>query len=280
MDVMWNTTGTLLGALAGLGWGRATNLIVLPDNVRTQSGDRNALLLVLIWIVWRLVDISFNISLSHLKMALHPLIHIEISWFLVLRYILLWLIVSLAVLSYASMQRGNEAILTVIAIVVVGRVLFVSPPFDSSELMALLLLLPSLVVVHALRWIPATAVVLLAVVFVYVYDHVLPLNISSFHFNFDFIPFISWIRNGASLDLNSLLRTLFVFAAMIWLLKESTFSLRTSVIIIVIAVLGIEIFHMWQAGRSGSISLPAFALTTGLVMIAIDRASSTAVKTK
>lgn len=274
MDVLLNSGGAFLGALAGLGWGRATGLIVLPDNVRTQSGDRNALLLVLMWIVWRLVDLSFNISLGHLKMALQPLLHIEISWLLVLRYILLWLVVSLAVLNYASVQRGNEAILTVIAIVVVTRVLFVSPAFDSSELLALVLLLPALVVVHALRWIPATAVVLVAMVTVYIYDHVLPLNVGHFHFDFDLLPLVAWIRNGAVLDLNSLLRTLFVFAALIWLLKESTFSLRTSIIVIVIAVFGIEIFHMWQFSRSGSITLPALALSVGLLMLTIDRTSA------
>jgi len=36
-------------------------------------------------------------------------------------------------------------------------------------------------------------------------------------------------------------------------------------------VIGIEIFHLWQMGRSGSITRPAFALGVGLLMLAIER---------
>ena len=278
MDVLLNTIGALLGALVGLSWNSMTQWIALPDNIRTQAGDRNALLLVLLWIVWRLVDISFHISLAHMKMALHPLLHIEITWLLVLRYLVLWLSVSLAVLGYVSRQRSNEALLGVIGAVLVGRILFISPAFDSSELLALILLLPVLVLVHALRWIPAAAVVLLALISLYIYDHVLPLNMGEFHPGFDLVPFVSWIRSGASLDLNALLHMMFVFAAMIWLLKESAFSLRTSVVVVVIALLGVEILHLWQVARSGSITRPAFAFGTGLLMLAIGRHKASSAK--
>jgi len=271
MDVALNMLGALLGAVVGLSWNTMSGWIKLPDNARTQSGDRNALLLVWLWIVWRLVDISLYISLARLKMALHPLLHLEISWFLVLRYLLLWLVVSLATLSYASRQRGNEALLIVIAVVVIGRILLVSPSFDSSELLALVLLLPALVAIHALRFLSATSIALLSMVTLYGIDQVLPVNLSQFHFSFDFFPFVDWITAGASLDLNALLRMLFLFAALIWLLKESALALRNAVIAVVTMVIGIEIFHLWQMGRSGSITRPAFALGVGLLMLAIER---------
>jgi len=271
LDASLNSVGTLLGAIVGLSWGALTNWIKLPENVKSQSGDRNALLLVVMWIIWRLLDMSFHISLAHLKMALHPLLHIEISWLLVLRYLLLWSIVSLATLSYASRQRGSEALLAVIAIVVITRILFVSPLFDSSELLALLLLLPALIVIHALRWVPATIVVLLALLTLYTYDHVLPLTVGTFHFNFDFVPFVTWAKTGFSVDWSMLLHMLFVFTAMIWLLKESSLSLRTSVILVVAMLLGIEVLHLWQLERSGSITRPSIALCIGLLMMAIDR---------
>ena len=278
MDVTLNGCGTLLGAMVGLSWNSMSRWIVLPDNARTQSGDRNALLLILLWLLWRLIDFSFHLTLGRLKMALNPLLHIEISWLLVLRYLVLWLTVSLAVLAYSSRQRANEVLLGVIGIVLVGRILLVSPAFDSSELLALVLLLPALVFVHALRWIPATVTVLLATLVIYAYDHVLPLNMGEFHWNFDLIPFVAWIRAGASLDLNILLHMLFVFAAMIWLLKESSLSLRTSVVLVVGAILGVEIFHLWQAGRSGSITHPVFALAVGWLMMVIDRHRSPGTK--
>ncbi|HVY23672.1 MAG TPA: VanZ family protein [Steroidobacteraceae bacterium] len=278
MDITLNAIGTLLGAAIGLSWNSMTQWIALPENIRSQSRDRNALLLVLLWIIWRMVDISLHISLGRLKMALHPLLHIEIFWLLVLRYLVSWLTVSLAVLAYSSRQRANEALLGVIGVVLVGRILFVSPAFDSSELLALILLLPALVLVHTARWLPAAVIVLCAWSCIYVYDHVLPLDMSTFHWSFDLLPFVEWIRNGATFNLNTLLHMLFVFAAMIWLLKESGLSLRSATIIVVIAMLGIEIFHMWQADRSGSLTRPVLALAMGLLMMAIDRNASTSRK--
>jgi len=266
MDVVMNTTGTLLGVVFGLSWGSLTKLIALPDNVQAQPGDRNALLLVLLWIVWRLIDASFHINLAHFKMVMFPVLHIEISWLLMLRYLLLWLVASLAVLSYASRPRGNEALLSMIGVIIVGRVLFVSPAFDSSELLALLLLLPSLIAVHALRWIPATTIVLCALFVLYIFDHVLPLNIGVFHANFDAIPFVSWAQGGFSVNTNALLHMLFIFAAMIWLLKTAGLSLRITVTLVVMFLLCIEVLHLWQIGRSGSITRPALALLLGWLM--------------
>lgn len=273
LDVLLNTGGTLLGALAGFGWGALINWIKLPDNVSTQTGDRTALMLILLFIVWRMIDMSFQISLAHLKMALHPLLHIEISWLLVARYLLLWLTVSLAVLSYSSQQRGNEALLVVIAVVLLGRILFVTPAFDSSELLALALLFPSLVVVHALRWVPASSLIFVALMALYIHDHAW-FSVGTFQFNFDFIPFVAWIKQGMPLNSQLLLHTLFVFAAMIWLLKTSFLSLKTATLVIVLVLIGIEALHLWQPGCSGSITRPLLALSTGLIMMAVDRSGS------
>jgi VanZ family protein len=274
MDIVMNTVGTLLGVIFGLTWGSLTRLIALPDNVQSQPGDRNALLVVLLWILWRLIDASFHVNLAHFKMVMYPVLHIEISWLLMLRYLLLWLVASLAVLSYASRPRGNEALLSMIGVIVIGRVLFVSPAFDSSELLALLLLLPALIVVHALRWIPATIIVLCALFTLYICDHVLPLNIGIFHASFDAIPFVSWAKEGFALDINALLHMLFLFAAMIWLLKAAGLSLRITVMLVVMLLVGIEVLHLWQAGRTGSITRPALALCVGLLTMAIDRSGS------
>lgn len=273
LDVLLNTSGTLLGALAGFGWGAMINWIKLPENVSSQTGDRNALLLILLFIIWRMIDMSLHISLAHLKLALHPLLHIEISWLLVARYLLLWIIVSLAVLSYSSQQRGNEALLVVIAIVLLGRVLFVTPAFDSSELLALVLLFPALVAVHFLHWVPASSATFAALIGLYIHDHVW-FSVGEFHFNFDFLPFVDWLRQGMPVNLQSLLHMLFVFAAMIWLLKVSLLSLRAAVTVIVLMLLGIEMLHLWQPGHSGSITRPLLALCTGLVMMVVDRKSN------
>ncbi len=276
-DVMMNTAGTLLGAIFGLSWSSLTKLIALPDNVRSQPGDRNALLLVLLWIVWRMIDASFHVNLAHFKMVIYPVLHIEISWLLVLRYLLLWMIASLAVLSFASRPRGNEALLFMIGLIIVGRVLFVSPAFDSSELLALLLLLPALIAIHALRWVPASIIVLCALFSLYIYDHVLPMSIGAFHASFDVIPFVSWIRNGFAVDTNALLHMLFVFTAMIWLLKECALSLRASVVLVVLILLGIEILHLWQVGRTGSITRPVLALLMGWLMLLLAKHHRSAV---
>lgn len=266
MDMTLNATGTLLGAVGGVAWRSLSGLVYLPPSTRTRRGDRSALVLLITWVIWRLADFELVVSLTRLKLALRPLLEWDFSLPLMLRFLVMWLVVAQAVLSYAHRQRSNEVLLTVIAIVMVGRLLFVTPAFIASELLALALLLPVLVVLHKFRSAPQSAVVLIVFALLFVYERLTPFNFGAMEHNFDFWPFMTWIHDGMPIDADLLLRKLFVFGALIWLLKDAGLPMQTAMIGVVLTVLGIEVLHLWQAGHSSSLTDPVLALLMGLLM--------------
>jgi hypothetical protein len=171
------------------------------------------------------------------------------------------------VLSYAHRQRSNEVLLAIIASVMIGRLLFVTPAFIPSELLALALLLPTLVLLHKFRSAPQSALVLLAFAALFIYERLTPFNFGSLEHNFDFWPFLTWMREGMPIDADSLLRKLFIFGGMIWLLKDAGLPMQTALIGVVAAVLGIEVVHLWQPGLSSSLTDPCLALLIGILML-------------
>lgn len=266
MDMTLNAFGTMLGAVGGVVWRTLSGLVYLPPNTRTRPGDRSALVLLITWVIWRLAEFELVVSLTRLKLALRPLLEWDFSLPLTLRFLVMWLVVAQAVLSYAHRQRSNEVLLTVIAIVMVGRLLFVTPAFIASELLALALLLPTLVILHKFRSAPQSAVVLVAFALLFVYERLTPFNFGSMEHNFDFWPFMTWIHDGMHIEADVLLRKLFVFGALVWLLKDAGLPMQTAMIGVVLTVLGIEVLHLWQAGHSSSLTDPALALLMGLLM--------------
>lgn len=266
MDITLNTLGTLLGAVGGVAWRSLSSLVYLPPNTRAQPGDRSALVLLLTWLIWRLADFSPHVSLTRLKLALRPLLELNFSLPLTLRFLLLWLVVAQATMSYAHRQRSNEVLLALIAIVLIGRLLFVTPAFIPSELLALALLLPTLIVLHKFRTVPQSVVALIAFAALFIYERLAPFEFGSLQGHFDLWPFLSWIKQGMPIHADLLLRKAFVFGALVWLLKDVSFSMQHAIIIVVAAVLGIEVLHLWQPGKAASLTDPAMALCMGLIM--------------
>jgi VanZ family protein len=267
MDVTLNALGTLFGAVAGVAWRRLSALVYLPPNTRTRPGDRSALVLLITWVLWRLASFDLAINLTRLKQALKPLLQWDVSLPLMLRFLVMWLVVAQAVLSYAHRQRSNEVLLTIMAIVLVGRLLFVTPAFIPSELLALALLLPSLVVLHKFRSAPQSGVVLLAFAALFLYESFAPFNFGAMEQKFDLWPFLTWMHAGMPIDAEVVLGKLFIFSGMIWLIKDAGLPMQTAMLIVVVAVLGVEVIHLWQPDQSSSLTNPTLALLTGLVML-------------
>ena len=266
MDVVLNAVGTCVGAIGGVVWRGLSSLVYISPNSRQRPGDRSALVLICIWIMWRLADFDLSVSLSRLKLALWPLMEGSYSLPLAAQFLLLWLVVAQAVLSFAHRQRGNEALLIVIAIVLVGRLLFVMSPFNFSELIALVLLLPALVLLHKLAS-GIQAVVLFALLATwFVYQQLAPFHLNATAHQFDYASTMHWLTEGMPIDLEFLFGKLFIFAALIWTLKQVGLSTRTAMIAIVLAVLCIEIIQLWQVGQVSSLTSPVLALCTGMIM--------------
>lgn len=270
LDLTLNATGALLGAAGGVLWRRLSALVYLPPNTRQHPGDRSALIVLLAWIAWRLADFDVHLSLLRLKQALLPLLEWQFSWLVMLQYLLWWMVVAQAVYGYAQRQRNHEVLLTVIVAVLVGRLLLVTPAFIPGELAALALLLPTLVLLHRFRSAPQHKVVLVAFSVTFVYERLMPFDFGSFNHGFDLWPFLSWIEAGMPIAAEPLFRKLFMFSAMIWLLKDAGLHLRQAWLAVVVMVLGFEILHLWQPDRASSLTNPTLAFVTGWLMWSVS----------
>ena len=69
-----------------------------------------------------------------------------------------------------------------------------------------------------------------------------------------------------NINLEFLLSRVFVFAALIWTLKQLNLSMRTAAIAVMAGVLTIEIVQLWQVGQSSSLTDPVLALVMGVIM--------------
>lgn len=264
MDVTLNALGTFIGALGGVAWRALSTMVRLPSSPLQLAADRSALLVLLLWIAWRLTPFMPRVNLAKLKLALQPLLRPELNWTLILEYLVLWLVIAQAVISLVSRQRSIEVLLGMIAVVLAGRLLFVNPAFIPSELLALLLLLPVLVGLHRLRAVPQNSVVLMAFAILFVLDRWQPLHFGAAASGFDLWPFLPWIAAGMPIELDSLLRRLFLFGALAWLLKDAGLNSKIAVVVVTAAVLLLEILKIWQPGAGGSLTDPALAFATAM----------------
>lgn len=266
MDVTLNACGSLIGAVGGVAWRSLSALVQLPSNTMQRSGDRSALVVLLLWVAWRFTPFMPQLNLAKLKLALQPLLHPQFSFALTLKFLVFWLVIAQAVISLVNRQRSIEMLLGLIAIVLLGRLFLVTPAFIPSELLALLLLLPILVLLHRLWSLPQSAIVLAAFGALFVFDRLAPFNFGALQQSLDLWPFLPWIRANMPIDLDELLQKLFLFAALAWLLKDAGLTSKAAVAVVTLGVLGIEVLKLWQPGRGGSVTDPALAFATAVVL--------------
>jgi VanZ family protein len=265
-DVTFNTLGTFVGAFGGFAW-RALGTR-LPVALAESSGRRDSatLLVLLLWFAWRLAPYLPRFSLIKLKSSLQPLLNPDFSVMATVNYLVWWSVIAQMVFALSKAQRGVEMLLVVIAALLVGRLFVTDLPFIPSELLALIVLLPAIVIMHRL-WTPARrAILLFAVGYVCVFERLAPFEWSGSGEHFDLWPFLSWIERGMSFNAQALCKDAFEFAALIWLLRDASVSTRVTIWLVPMAVLAIEVLALWMPGRAGSVTAPAIALGIALLM--------------
>jgi VanZ family protein len=277
-DVTLNTSGALCGAIGGVAW---FSLSARLPNTEADSGNRTdsgALIVLALWIASRWAPFIPYFTLSKLKIALQPLIDPQVTLLATIFYLVWWTLVAQTVFVLTSAQRGVELLLAVIAAVLVGRLFIADLAFIPSELIALVLLLPTLVLLHRL-WSSSRRVLLLAAFcIVFVFERIAP----STHFassgsvgHFDLWPFFAWTKAGMPIPLHALFKALFEFAALAWLLREAGFAARFILWSLPLSVLALEIVALWMPGHDGSPTAPLLALASAVVMSYAGNARTT-----
>jgi hypothetical protein len=126
-----------------------------------------------------------------------------------------------------------------------------------------------LLVMHRLRPRPRRATLVFAVIVVMIIDGLAPFDFAPPRGHFDLWPFLGWFEIGlpaalALIDWTELFGKLFLYGALLWVIKEWGATVGVAVIALVATVLGIEVLQQWLPDQSASITDPLLALAVGL----------------
>jgi len=269
-DLTLNALGTLVGATAGVAWDRIGGLMHLPKRVEKTHPDPAAALLVMLWLAWRLAPFVPHLALSKLKAALEPLFHPQIELSTTLVFLTYWLVIAQALSALVSRMRTLEVLLLIIAAVLVGRLLVADQAFVPSELLALVLLLPIVVLMYRMTPGPKQLLLLGAMLAVFAFERLAPFSFAGPPATFDFWPFLAWFDAGFAAALNAVdwidfFGKIFLFAALLWCLRYAGTSFRLAAGILLALVLATEMLRLWLPQRHGSITDPLIAL--GVVLL-------------
>ena len=149
-DLSLNVAGALAGGVAGSAW-HALGGRMTPKFAPKGRSGAVALTIVILWCIARLWPLMPAFSLRQLKQAVRPLFTPQLDLTDLAAYFVGWLVVAQAVFHLARQQRAVDSFLVVIAFVLVGRTVTQGNTLVVSELAAIALLLPALVLLSQLQ---------------------------------------------------------------------------------------------------------------------------------
>ena len=274
-DLALNAFGSALGAMGGLIWRGVARLMHLPTREEIPVRDPGAALLVGLWLVFRAAPFLPQWDLGKLKAALRPLFDPHWDAAAIFIYLVCWLVVNQALSSLVRRSQRLEALLLIIAAVLVARLIVANQSLVADELVALLLMLPLIVVMHRLTsrvrtWLLTTGICLVLTI-----EALAPFDFATPASAFNFWPFMIWFDGSlasplAAIDWTALLGRLFLFAALLWLLREALVPINAAIAIVTGIALALEIAQLWLPDQGGSITDPALVLGLGLMLRSWD----------
>jgi VanZ family protein len=273
-DIALNSVGTIIGVTAGLAW-HELGARMRTANQAHGRRDRSALVVVCLWLIWRLAPFMPELNLGKLKSAFAPLADPFFSSGGTLHYWGWWILIAHAVFALTSAQRGVEALLALIAVVLAGCLVVSGHVFIPSELLALMLLMPTLFLFDRLTVGIRSTTLLVIFVGLFLYDSFYLLRLSESPGSFDWWPFIAWIDAGFPIDWHWLVGRACYFAALMWVLKEAGMSLRNAAICTAFVALCVATAKMFLFGQQASITEPVLAFIVAWTMRWLDASVAT-----
>jgi VanZ family protein len=258
-DLSLNALGSAIGAMGGLAWRLGALWMRLPQRVEKRTRDSTAGLLIGLWVLWRFAPFVPHLDLGKLKAALRPLFDPQLDAALIFAYLTCWIVVSQALASIVSRARLLEALLALIAVVLVGRLLVANQAFVPSELVALVLLLPLLVVTDRLTPGPRKALLLGSTLVVFLGYRLAPFQFATEASAFDFWPFLVWFDAGIfaalrEIDWSFLFGQAFLFGAVLWVIKHCGAPIDFAAGVMLVLAFGTELLQLWMPAQTGSLT--------------------------
>jgi len=275
-DLSLNALGSAIGAVGGLAWRIGTLWMHLPERAEKPLRDPTAWLVIAAWVLWRFAPFVPHLDLAKLKAALRPLFDPQLDALLTFAYLTCWIVVTQALAALVSRARVLEALLVLIAIVLVGRLLVAELAFVPSELAALVLLLPVVVLTDRLAPGPRNALLLGSILIVFLSYRLAPFRLAATPTSFDFWPFLVWFDAGigatlTTTDWSFLFGQVFLFCALLWAIKRCGTSVTFAASVMVGLVIVTEIVELWLPGHTGSVTDIALAVAVAASFRSVDR---------
>ena len=148
-DLSLNAVGTATGAIIGSAWNAMRGRIE-PAGTAAGRSVAVAAWVAGLWVLARLWPLLPDPSLRQLKRAVRPLWSPVLAPTEVLAFLIGWLVLAQAVFHVARRQRAVDALLVVIVGVLIGRTLTAGNTLVTSEIAALALAMPALVLMSRL----------------------------------------------------------------------------------------------------------------------------------
>lgn len=271
-DLTLNAAGTLIGAATGLAWGAMVRWVPFQSRSDRPASDPGALLVVGLWLAWRLAPFVPHFDLGKLKAALRPLFDPQFDASTTYIYLAYWLIVSQALTALVSKPHTLEALLMLIASVLVGRLIVANQTFVAAELVALVLLLPLLLVIMRMTLQPKRVLLLLVLLIAFALDRFAPFVFTTTAGTVELLPgaahFPSSIGDSigsafATIDVVQVFGRLFLFGALVWAIRQTGASVSTAVAVMVILVIVTTVARLWLVNGSATLADPVLALVVG-----------------
>lgn len=264
-DLTLNALGTLIGATAGMVWDKIGGLMHLPRRVEKPNGDPPARLLIALWLLWRLAPFVPHFDLGKLKSALEPLFRPQIDLVSTLVWLGYWLVISQALAALVARSHMLESLLLMMATVLVGRLLVANQAFVPSELVALIALVPIVVLMYRMTQGPRRLLLIGTMLALFIYERLAPFTFTGPAPAFDFWPFLAWFATGwpealTSIDWIAFFGTVFLLAALLWVLRYAGVSFRLAAGIMLALAVATECLQLWLPERTASITDPVIAL--------------------
>ena len=265
-DIMLNTFGTFVGAVAGwadwrgsLAKARAANrpLVIFP------------LLLLAAWLGYRLFPFVPTLDFQHFKDALKPLFSTGLIPVDVSRHFIVTLVIGRLLQAVTTPGRALLAMVVIALGVVAAKPFIMTKVILPSELAGVVAgVAVWVVLLSRMSWRTAIVALLLAVQIVV--QGVTPFVVRAEPVTISLIPFIGFEGGSMAVNLQSFFEKIFLYGALVWLLGAASRSLVFSVIASVVLLAAIELLQMFLAGRVSEITDPLLAVFMGLALYALD----------
>jgi VanZ family protein len=261
-DIYCNTTGTLLGAIAGVVLHRGVKLPFV-GHVAWQPFP---VLLLVSWGGYRLYPYVPAIDLQKYKDAIKPLIYAPtLTATDLYRHTATWLVLAVLLEALFGADRRRILFILLVPAVLFARILVVGTVLSPAEVAggALALLLWLAVLSHVPLRAGFVALLFIGVV---VIQSLAPFQFQSTARAFGWIPFLSFMRGSMEVNALVMFEKVFTYGSLLWLLVRAGFNLGVATAAAAAMIFALRYAQIYLPGRSAEITDFVMVLVLALVM--------------